>query len=158
RLLKSSYGGYQPNEWQQWYGEFQIALGQRQDEMVSMMQDPSKPLSIAAEIALAPEELSYIRENLQSLLEDQALREVRPDLAAWRHFDNLAIATQLRAHKPEVERRANEATEAVKAELAGASYWGQIIVQRGADPQSRTSRVLEILFSMYQPKYVGIID
>ena len=24
RLFKSVYGGYQPNEWQQWFGEFQI--------------------------------------------------------------------------------------------------------------------------------------
>lgn len=26
RLFKSAYGGYQPNEFQQWFGEFQISL------------------------------------------------------------------------------------------------------------------------------------
>ena len=29
RLLKSVYGGYQANEWQQWMGEFQISLTNR---------------------------------------------------------------------------------------------------------------------------------
>ena len=29
RLLKSVYGGYQANEWQQWMGEFQISLSNR---------------------------------------------------------------------------------------------------------------------------------
>jgi len=34
RLLKSVYGGYQQNEWQQWMGEFQIQLSNRSSSLL----------------------------------------------------------------------------------------------------------------------------
>ncbi len=33
RLLKSVYGGYQENEWHQWFGEFQINLNSIKDDV-----------------------------------------------------------------------------------------------------------------------------
>ena len=36
RLLKSLYGGYQANEWQQWMGEFQINLSNRTNDFLPM--------------------------------------------------------------------------------------------------------------------------
>ena len=35
RLLKSVYGGYQANEWQQWMGEFQISLTNRSSDFMN---------------------------------------------------------------------------------------------------------------------------
>ena len=39
RLLKSVYGGYQSNEWQQWFGEFQIDMNNR-DELKRLLRNP----------------------------------------------------------------------------------------------------------------------
>ena len=68
RLLKSVYGGYQPNEWQNWFGEFQITLNQRQGELLPLFQDRSQPLEVAVDIVLAPSEVEYLRREAQSLL------------------------------------------------------------------------------------------
>lgn len=66
RLLKSAYGGYQPNEWQHWFSEFQINLDQNQPELLNLFQDKTKPLIISFELTLHEEEISYIRENCMS--------------------------------------------------------------------------------------------
>src|SRR5258706_7008384 len=158
RLLKSSYGGYQANEWQSWYGEFQISLGQKQDELLSMFQDPAKPLTIAAEFSLAAEETAYLRANAEKLLQMQVWKEMRPELASWRFMDLLPLATQVRAHAPEVELRAREAMPQLEDELNSTSHWGRINILRGRDPVSNASRLLELVFSMYEPKNIGIID
>jgi AAA15 family ATPase/GTPase len=46
RLLKSVYGGYQANEWQQWMGEFQINLSSRSDDFLPIFNNPSREIRI----------------------------------------------------------------------------------------------------------------
>ena len=60
RLLKSVYGGYQPNEWHQWFSEFQVSLDIRHPEYLSLLNDKSKPISIEAQIILSEDEKIYI--------------------------------------------------------------------------------------------------
>lgn len=62
RLLKSVYGGYQPNEWQNWFGEFQINVQNLQGAWLSLSQDKTLPMRVAAEIVLSPAEQAYLRE------------------------------------------------------------------------------------------------
>ena len=52
RLLKSVYGGYQANEWQQWMGEFQISLTNRSSDFALMFNDPLKELRITCDFRL----------------------------------------------------------------------------------------------------------
>ena len=47
RLLKSAYAGYNPNEWHNWMGEFQINFQQRPQDLVGLLQDPGRPLRIS---------------------------------------------------------------------------------------------------------------
>src|SRR5438093_567815 len=42
RLLKSVYGGYLPNEWQSWFGEFQINFNQRDTDWLVLFQSRSQ--------------------------------------------------------------------------------------------------------------------
>ena len=53
RLFKSVYGGYQPNEWHQWFGEFQIDFQRNPQQMASLLRDRSRPSIIRAGIKLA---------------------------------------------------------------------------------------------------------
>ena len=46
RLLKSTYGGYQPNEWQQWFGEFQINV-RDEVQLLRLFHDRSRPVRVA---------------------------------------------------------------------------------------------------------------
>ena len=68
RLLKSVYGGYQPNEWQSWFGEFQININQRQSDLLSLFQDRRTALEVSADIVLAPAEVEFLRREAAAML------------------------------------------------------------------------------------------
>ena len=63
RLLKSIYGGYQANEWQQWMGEFQVALSNRSSDVLSIFNDKAKELIINCDFRLSEEERGLILEG-----------------------------------------------------------------------------------------------
>src|SRR5215216_774237 len=68
RLLKSAYGGYQPNEWHQWFGEFQINVNQSNTHLRGLMQDSKRPMKIEALVVLADDERKYLDANAEQLL------------------------------------------------------------------------------------------
>ncbi len=158
RLLKSVYGGYQPNEWQNWFGEFQITVNQRQGELLPLFQDRSRPLEVSADILLAPAEVDYLRREALALLEQQAWREVAPELAGWRYIAHTPLAVQLRAHQTEVDRRAEEAMPRFLKELDSSSHRASLVIKPDGGVSTTPTRVLELVFSIYDPKHIGIID
>lgn len=70
RLIKSVYGGYQANEWQQWMGEFQIAVSNKSSDYVSLFNDSTKEMRITCTFKLAEDEQKYIKENALDLLKE----------------------------------------------------------------------------------------
>src|SRR5262245_15613132 len=59
RLLKSIYGGYQPNETQQWFGEFQIDLARGADSLMVLFNDKNRPLRLELEIDIDDTEREF---------------------------------------------------------------------------------------------------
>ncbi|WP_083939271.1 ATP-binding protein [Deinococcus apachensis] len=80
RMLKSIYGGYQPNEWQHWFSEFQISVNQTQ-ELLSQFQNRNLPMIIQIEIEISQEEKQWLRDNVGHSLEKSAWRRYVPDLS-----------------------------------------------------------------------------
>src|SRR5690349_18772652 len=78
RLLKSTYGGYQANEYQQWWGEFQIRLDRPTKELVRIFRDPARPLRLQAEFELHPSEAEYLRVNAADLIRPKIWEEIIP--------------------------------------------------------------------------------
>ena len=108
RLLKSVYGGYQANEWQQWMGEFQISLSNRSSDFVSMFNDPSRELRITCDFRLAPEERIYIQTHADELLREKIWRTILPEAYGWGGFRMAMFAAQFRDREPEVAARAKQ--------------------------------------------------
>src|SRR3989475_5657207 len=81
RLLKSVYGGYQPNEWQSWFGEFQISFNQRDTDWLVLFQNRAISLDVEAAFALSPEEISFLKANARKILEEQGWKVIVPELA-----------------------------------------------------------------------------
>jgi len=158
RLLKSVYGGYQPNEWQSWFGEFQINLNQRQGELLPLFQNRRRPLEVAVDINLAAGEVEYLRREALSLLRDQAWKDVVPEAASWRYISAAPLAAQLRAHQPEVDSHAQEAMPEFLAELERPSHHASLTIRPDGTAVTAPSRVLELVFSIYDPQHIGIID
>ena len=83
RLLKSVYGGYQANEWQQWMGEFQITLSSRSSDYTSLFYDAGNELRITCQFKLADEERAFIADNADELLSDYIWRLELPEAYGW---------------------------------------------------------------------------
>src|SRR6266478_6098095 len=76
RLIKSVYGGYQPNEHHQWFGEFQINFTNDPRALNRLFNDPSRPLILQIDIQLHPDEREYLKKNADRLINFQAWRAV----------------------------------------------------------------------------------
>lgn len=128
RLFKSVYGGYQENEWQQWLGEFQINFQHNKRHMTTLLRDPSR----ASWKAVLPGNTRLYRMHS-------------------------ALAAELRAHKPEVDRRVNYYRVQLEKEIVNSIHYGELIIA----PSGLTTRhnmLLEVVFSSFDPRSIGVID
>lgn len=159
RLLKSIYGGYQQNEIHQWLSEFQINFTQDPEAFSGLMQDKTKEFEIAITFELQEEEISYLREHAAQLIQDTVWRQLVPELQGWTSVDTAPLAAQIRAKQGEVEDRTRDSLQAflseIETKIVNARIWiepqfKQLRVQRSA--------ALEIIFSVYKPNVIGVIE
>lgn len=158
RLLKSVYGGYQQNEWQSWFGEFQIAFNQRPEDVLPILQDRNLPLTIKARLVIATAERDYLRQNAEQLLTVQAWRELVPETYGWRYLGMTPLAAHLRAHEQRVKEHTQESLAPFLEELDQPSVEATMAVLPDGKVRASESRVLETVFSTYEPNHLGIID
>lgn len=157
RLLKSAYGGYGPNEWQSWFGEFQINLNKSASELLTIFQDRRQPLSVRMEVILSPEEQAHVRANVDELLRDKILEELDPTRKATPRI-GMSLAADHRARQPAVERRVAELRPVILAALDGPAHVAEVTINPGSQPIATESPLLELIFGVYDPSHIGIID
>ena len=156
RLFKSVYGGYQPNEWQQWLNEFQINIRNRQ-QMVSLLRDKTRPSVIRAEIELDDNEIKFIRQELTHLLEELVWKTEVP--ASERLFhSSQSLATSLRAYQPQVNQKVQELMEPALQGLNQRLLVGQLEIMPNGTATTIKNVLLELVFSSFQPTHIGVID
>jgi len=161
RLWKSVIGGYNENEWHQWFNEFQIGLGLTDKlQLERIFRDRTKSVQITAEIALAPPEIAFLKENavslLRPLMERLSQGESRQSGLAGRNR-TLAVATSKERSEIDViiDRRARE----VKYELERtATYRGTFIIKPDLSLQRESGPTLELLYSLYIPESLGVFE
>ncbi len=158
RLLKSVYGGYQANEWQQWMGEFQISLTNRSSDFASIFNDSSRQLRIACDFKLAPEERHYIQNHADELLRDKIWRTILPEAYSWGGYRMAMFAAQFREREPEVAALAKAEYAQLMTELAAPLVRGAFFIPPGETPRIEPSLVLSIAFSTFRPTEIGVID
>lgn len=158
RLFKSVYGGYQPNEWHQWFGEFQIDFQRNPQQMASLLRHRSQPSVIRAGIALAYEEISFIKEEIKPMLEELAWKTVVPGLLDYSIRSQATLAAQFRAHQPEVDRRVREYLPVVEDQLQRPVQYGQLAIYPDGRASVDRNILLELIFSSVHPKRIGVID
>lgn len=157
RLLKSVYGGYQENEWQQWFGEFQINVHTLKEDVKRILNDKTKPLRIAVGFEFNEEEKSYFREKGPSLIEANIWKAVFPQ-----NSGNIASgavpAAEVRHHQPNVDARKKQLVTALLTELEKDIFWGDLNVTINGKINITSSPLLELCFTSYDPKNIGLID
>lgn len=158
RLLKSVYGGYQANEWQQWMGEFQISLTNRSSDFVSMFNSPVRELRITCDFRLAEAERRYIKDHADELIREKIWRTILPEAYSWGGLRMAMFAAQFRDREPEVAERAKAEYEPLMQELAAPTVRGEFFIAPGETPKIQNSLALSIVFSTFRPTEIGVID
>ena len=147
RLFKSVYGGYQPNEWQQWLGEFQIDFQRNPQQMASLLRDRSRSSVIQADIELSREEINFIKPRARGMLEELVWKTVVPGLNdPWLRARG-ALAGELRAHKPTVDAKVKELMPVVIQHLEGGNLRGLLEINPTGEARTHTNILLELIFS-----------
>jgi predicted ATPase len=157
RLLKSVYGGYQANEWQQWMGEFQINLADR-SSFAAMFNDAQKELRIQCEFRLAEDERRYITLNAEELLRERIWRLLMPEAYGWGGARIGRFAAQFRDRETEVAARATKDLSLLHQDLARPTIIGEFFIPPGGVPQVHDSVTLSLIFSTFRPSEIGVID
>ncbi|VVE77361.1 hypothetical protein PSP31120_01252 [Pandoraea sputorum] len=159
RLMKSVYGGYQPNEIHQWLGEFQINFTQDPETFSNLKQDRNKLLEISATFELQQDERNYLKDHAEQLVRETVWRLVAPELHGWSFMDAAPLAAQFRAREAEVEQQTKDATRQLLSEISGKTLTARIEIGAGLTGVKFTpSKALEIVFSNYRPSVIGVIE
>lgn len=158
RLLKSVYGGYHQNEWQNWFGEFQINPNSRAEELKGFFNDLSKPVLIDCFFKLRDDEKEFINANAEKLLEDCTWRMLLPEAFQWGGFRMAMFAAQFREREPEVAAKVAESIPKLRAELQQPTVTGHVEMQPGGRLQLQPSTLLSTIFTNFRPNDLGVID
>lgn len=158
RLLKSAYGGYQQNEWHHWMGEFSINVSSSSQDLAGIFNNKSAPLSLEFEFELHDLEKGYLIKNAMDLLMDSIWRTKLPDAYAYSGFRMAMFASQFRDLEPEVREEAENARAGFASELAKPAIKAIISIEPGGRMKVHPSNVLPVVFTLYKPKEIGLID
>lgn len=158
RLLKSVYGGYQANEWQQWMGEFQINLTNRSSDFQPIFNDPSRELRVSCDFKLSESERQYISNNASELLREKIWKTILPEAYAWGGLRMAVFSAQFREREPEVAARVEIEFPQLIHELSSPVISGTFFIPPGETPRVSNSLVLSCIFGTFRPQEVGVID
>ncbi len=157
RLVKSIYGGYQQNEWQQWFGEFQIDV-QKEAQLLKMFHDRSREIRVSARFILSSDEIDYLRANCLDLCKQILWSHISPGSRYNSEIRSPALAAQLREHRGEIDANAQASYEKIREQLDESAFEIKVSVSTTLEIQASECDLAEVVFSTYDPAHIGIID
>lgn len=158
RLLKSTYGGYQQNEWQNFFGEFAIQLHGPTKNLGGLFNDRQKEVDISATFTLGDEERAFVTRNAQELLQDTIWQSLVPEAFQYGGYRNALFSSQFRDRQPEVNARVAAELPMLHSELAQPHVSARIIIKPDGSVMIFDSKLITVLFSNYRPREIGVID
>lgn len=158
RLLKSTYGGYQQNEWQHFFGEFAIQLHGGSAQLKGLFNDLTRPVHLEAHFQLRDNERSYVNANAAELLEETIWQSVLPEAFQFGGYRKALFSAQFRDREPEVKARLANELPGLMEELAKPQVIARAIILPNGQVQLESSRLLSVVFSNYRPRQIGVVD
>lgn len=158
RLLKSTYGGYQQNEWQHFFGEFQIQLHGGSKNLRGLFNNSDHSLNVEVYFRLRDSERQFIKEQAAELLEETIWQSVLPEAFQYGGYHKALFAAQFRDKRPEVIKKVAEALPNLQGELTKPLILGKIEIRPNGEFTITNSNLLSVVFSNYRPRQIGVID
>jgi hypothetical protein len=156
RLLKSTYGGYQPNEWQQWFGEFQINL-RDEIQLLKLFHDRSQPVRVAARLALSDREKNYLREHALELCTALLWQQVSPESTRYASRAP-SLTSELRQHRDTVDARALATSHEILDQIEAPHLNIEVCIHPNLETEPLDCTTAEVVVSTYDPEHIGVID
>ena len=148
RLIKSSYGGYQPNELMSYWSEFQIDPNIPRS-FSRLFRDSSKPLIVEIDFLLDQAESAYLLNNLEGLA-----RSSFADQTQYLH--QASLASRIRAEQgSDLQSFVSKARNALSE---SALLKGKVELDSNGYVKLEDNPLLELIFGNYEPNHLGIID
>lgn len=154
RLLKSAYGGYQPHEWQQWFGEFQLDVS-KPEELRKLARDSTKPVLIAAQVELLQAEATYIEHHLEDLITPIVWRNVT---GQQRLAQRSGTASQLHTYTQQIKPQVDAWAVRVRDALRVPHDALELRIEPDGTIGVAENVVFDLVFQIYEPRNVGVID
>lgn len=158
RLLKSTYGGYQQNEWQQFFGEFAIQLHGGAKNLQGLFNDKRSPLVIECEFELRPGERDYLNRHAAELLEETIWQTLLPEAFQYGGYKKALFANQFRERQNEVNMAVAAQLTDLQRSLSEKCVLGRVAISPEGQVQISNSRLLSVIFTNYKPRDIGVID
>ncbi|HXK19106.1 MAG TPA: AAA family ATPase, partial [Polyangiaceae bacterium] len=159
RLWKSVQAGYVDNEYQQWFGEFEINLTQSTRDLALLFRDKKKPVRIAGSVALAPAEKSFIREHVHHLAREVAWRRAAPRARKGGHAMIATGAAGLIGRSDELDEDASQLVEQITSMLDDELFSSEFEIT--PDLEINTvgfSPVLALVYAISAPDAIGAFE
>ena len=158
RLAKSAYGGYDANEYRNWFGEFQIDPNSPTD-MKKVLRDKTKSARIQIEVALHSNEVEYLRSNADEIGERTAVSILLPGVVfeEWRQRLQ-ASGQEAQQFINQIENLANSISKDINHQLASAVHRGVVNILPAGNVSLAPNSILQAVWSIYKPQIVGIVD
>ncbi|MGK7942517.1 MAG: AAA family ATPase [Crocosphaera sp.] len=156
RLLKSSYGEYHKNEYENFWQKFGIRYEDIPQEGYRIFYDPTKPIYIQADFKLTEEERTYLQENGYNII----LQEL------WKKWgitivdgETIYMNPATRQEKEtDIKVQAEEYKKVFDDDLKNEKHTALIIIEPGNRPKFEFSPVIQRVFNQYEPDNLGVID
>ena len=160
RFLKSTYGGYEDNEWDHWLNEFQISRDP--GEMKNILRNKQMPACIRVSLKPHDKEKLYLHENGDQLMEEIAWNQLYPggNYRLWQQRvrvqgeQNPTIMDQLK----QVEKVTNAFSSSLRQELQKTEILGEVTIHPNGRVMIQRSLVLESIWRIYDPQNIGLIN
>jgi len=158
RLLKSSYGGYNADEWRNWFNEFQLNIG-NEFQIDKILRDKTKPLEISGIISLSQKEILYLKKNGEKLIENLLWKSY----TKIPNFDPIdepssSFATNHRMYGEKISKEVKVHMKSFIEQIEKNEFEAEIKLEIGKEPIIKDNIILEVLFSTFNPEKLGIID
>ena len=157
RLLKSIYGGHNPNEWHQWFGEFQIPINKLGNGITSILNSKNDPLLIEMELILRNAEKKYIEENLQTLVNNKIWKTIMPP-HSYGESEIIVPTNEYRFQEANVNNQTLATCKKIQDEIKENSIFAKLTINPDGTITTNQCATLELCFSEFIPEHIGIID
>ena len=160
RFVKSTYGGYEDNEWDHWLNEFQISRDPA--DLKNVLHNKHLPARIHVTLTLHDREKLHLHENSKDIMEEIVWHQFYPgtNYRAWRQRvrvqgeQDKSIQRQL----DQIRQLAEAYSQNLHNELRQPETTGEVIIRPDGRVEIQRNLILEGIWRIYSPQNVGLVN